>query len=120
MTVLTQHRPAPVASDSPRHGRGFWLIAAVYLVALAFSTVPTPLYPLYQRVDGFSGFTVTVVFAVYAIGVIISLLLAGHVSDWTGRRQVLLVALGLEILAGVVFLTWTALPGLIVARLLTG
>nr|WP_221376281.1 MFS transporter [Actinoplanes polyasparticus] len=120
MTVLTQHRPAPVASDSPRHGRGFWLIAAVYLVALAFSTVPTPLYPLYQRVDGFSGFTVTVVFAVYAVGVIISLLLAGHVSDWTGRRRVLLVALGLEILAGVVFLTWTALPGLIAARLLTG
>ncbi|WP_250036252.1 MFS transporter [Paractinoplanes maris] len=120
MTVLTDHRPAPVERGSSRHGRGFWLIAAVYLVALAFSTVPTPLYPLYQRVDGFSALTVTVVFAVYAIGVITSLLLAGHVSDWTGRRRVLQASLALEILAGVVFLTWPALPGLIAARFLTG
>ncbi|WP_249997665.1 MFS transporter [Actinoplanes sp. M2I2] len=123
MTVLTQHRPAspsPAEEGSSRHGRGFWLIAAVYLVALAFSTVPTPLYPLYQRVDGFSALTVTVVFAVYAIGVITSLLLAGHVSDWLGRRRVLQASLALEILAGVLFLTWTALPGLIAARFLTG
>ncbi|MCO8274837.1 MFS transporter [Actinoplanes sp. TRM 88003] len=118
MTVLT--RPRPKLHGSPRHGRGFWLIAAVYLVALAFSTVPTPLYPLYQRADGFSALTVTVVFAVYAIGVVVSLLLAGPVSDWTGRRRVLQAALGLEILAGVVFLTGTALSGLIVARFLTG
>jgi MFS family permease len=120
MTVLTPLRAPENQIGSPRHGRGFWLIAAVYLVALAFSTVPTPLYPLYQRTDGFSAFTVTVVFAVYAIGVITSLLLAGHVSDWTGRRRVLQASLGLELLAGVLFLTWTALPGLIVARFLTG
>ncbi|MBM2623238.1 MFS transporter [Actinoplanes sp. LDG1-06] len=116
--VLVRPQSAPPASQ--RHGRGFWLIAAVYLVALAFSTAPTPLYPLYQRADGFSAFTVTVVFAVYAVGVIVSLLLAGHISDWTGRRRVLQASLGLEILAGVLFLTWTALPGLIVARFLTG
>ncbi|MBL7256377.1 MFS transporter [Paractinoplanes lichenicola] len=116
MTLLLE-RPAPV---SQRHGRGFWLIAAVYLVALAFSTVPTPLYPLYQRTDGFSAFTVTVVFAMYALGVITSLVLAGHISDWTGRRRILYASLALEILAGVLFLTWTALPGLIVARFLTG
>ncbi|MCY1142016.1 MFS transporter [Actinoplanes sp. Pm04-4] len=120
MTVLTPLRAPEKQIGSPRHGRGFWLIAAVYLVALAFSTVPTPLYPLYQRADGFSAFTVTVVFAVYAIGVITSLLLAGHVSDWTGRHRVLQASLGLELLAGVLFLTWTALPGLIVARFLTG
>ncbi len=125
MTVLTSQRPAPARPGATRpgsaqHGRGFWLIAGVYLVALAFSTVPTPLYPLYQRADGFSAFTVTVVFAVYAIGVVVSLLLAGHVSDWIGRRRVLQAALGLEILAGVLFLAWTALPALIAARFLTG
>ncbi|MGK5684765.1 MFS transporter [Actinoplanes sp. URMC 104] len=120
MTVLTRPRPAQTREGSRPHGRGFWLIAAVYLVALAFSTVPTPLYPLYQRADGFSALTVTVVFAVYAVGVIASLLLAGHVSDWAGRRRVLLSALGLEILADVLFLTGTAVPGLIAARFLTG
>ncbi|MDY7088291.1 MAG: MFS transporter [Actinomycetota bacterium] len=119
MTVLLE-RPRAAMPVSRRHGRGFWLIAAVYLVALAFSTVPAPLYPIYQRVDGFSAFTVTVVFATYAVGVITSLVLAGHVSDWVGRRRILYAALGLEIAAGVLFLTWSALPGLIAARFLTG
>jgi MFS family permease len=86
----------------------------------AFSTVPAPLYPLYQRQDGFSAFTVTIVFAVYAVGVITSLVLAGHVSDWTGRKRTLLPALGVEIVAAVLFLAWPALPGLILARFLTG
>jgi hypothetical protein len=82
--------------------------------------VPAPLYPLYQRRDGFSAFTVTVVFAVYAVGVITSLVLAGHVSDWLGRRGILLPALAVEMVAAVLFLTWPALPGLILARFLTG
>ncbi len=115
-TMTPETRPA----GSTRHGTGFWLIAAVFLVALAFSTVPTPLYPLYQRQDGFSSFTVTVVFAAYAIGVITALLLAGHVSDWTGRKRILLPGLALEAIAGVLFLVWTALPGLVLARFLTG
>ena len=122
MTVLTTARTTPPStpSGSARHGTGFWLIAGVFLVALAFSTVPTPLYPLYQRADGFSALTVTVIFAVYAVGVITSLLLAGHVSDWVGRRRVLLPALVLEAVAAVLFLAWPALPGLLLARFLTG
>ena len=120
MSVLTKPREIATTPAAARHGTGFWLIAGVFLVALAFSTVPTPLYPLYQRADGFSALTVTVIFAVYAVGVIISLLLAGHVSDWLGRRRVLLPALALEAAAAVLFLTWPALPGLILARFLTG
>jgi len=68
-------------SSASRHGAGFWLIALSLLTAMAFSAVPSPLYPLYQHRDHFSTFMVTVVFAVYAVGVVISLLLAGHVSD---------------------------------------
>src|SRR3954471_12597967 len=97
MTVTTKQHSAIQRSGSARHGVGFWLIAVVFLVSLAFSTLPTPLYPLYQRADGFNTFTVTIVFAVYAVGVITSLLLAGHVSDWLGRKKILLPALGLEI-----------------------
>jgi MFS family permease len=120
MTVSTLSRPARAATGSARHGTGFWLIAAVFAVSLAFSTVPTPLYPLYQRADGFSAFTVTVIFAAYAVGVVASLLLAGHVSDWAGRKRVLLPALGLEIVAALIFLAGPELPGLLVARVLTG
>ncbi|AGZ40085.1 MFS transporter [Actinoplanes friuliensis] len=118
MTVTAA--PRHERATSTRHGTGFWLIAAVFAVSMAFSTVPTPLYPIYQREDGFTPFTVTIVFAVYAVGVVTSLLLAGHISDWVGRRRVLLPALALEAVAAVLFLVWPALPGLLIARFVTG
>ena len=120
MTVTATPQAPATRRGSARHGTGFWLIAAVFGISMAFSTVPTPLYPLYQQQDGFSPFTVTVVFAVYAVGVVTSLILAGHISDWVGRKRVLLPALGLEALAAVLFLVWPALPGLLVARFVTG
>jgi MFS family permease len=104
----------------PRSTRGFWLGATVFIVAMAFSTIPTPLYVLYQQRDDLSSFVVTVVFAVYALGVIASLLLAGHVSDWMGRRRILVPALAIEVLAAVLFLVWPALSGLILARFVSG
>lgn len=102
------------------HGAGFWVVAAAFLTAMAFSTVPTPLWALYQRQDGFSTFTVTVVFAAYALGVAVSLFLAGHVSDWLGRRRVLLPAVVLEAVAAAMFLSSASLPVLIAARVVSG
>lgn len=96
------------------------MIASAFVTAMAFSTVPTPLYPLYQARDGFSTFTVTIVFAVYAVGVLASLLLTGHASDWLGRRKVLITALTLELVAAALFLTEPSVPVLLVARLVTG
>ncbi|MFJ6524855.1 MFS transporter [Streptomyces longwoodensis] len=116
------HQPSRTATPTGgrRHGIGFALIAFAFLTAMAFSTVPTPLYPLYMAEDGFSTFMVTVVFATYAVGVIISLVLAGHLSDQFGRKKLLLPAIGLELVAAVLFLTSTSLPVLLVARLVTG
>ncbi|WP_370963032.1 MFS transporter [Amycolatopsis sp. cg9] len=102
------------------HGLGFRVVAVAFATALAFSTVPTPLYALYQQRDGFPAFLVTVVFAAYAVGVMLSLYLAGHVSDWLGRRRVLLAGLLAEALAAALFLLWPDVPGLIVARLVSG
>jgi hypothetical protein len=87
---------------------------------MAFTTVPTPLYVLYQRRDGFSSFVVTLIYAAYAFGVIVSLFLAGHVSDWLGRRRVLVPAVLLEAVAAVLFLAWRSEAGLIVARFVSG
>jgi MFS family permease len=64
--------------------------------------------------------TITIVYAVYAAGVTVSLLLAGHVSDWYGRRLVLIPALMLATVAALVFIFWKSLPGLLLARVLTG
>jgi hypothetical protein len=103
-----------------RHGAGFWIVAATFLLVMAYSTVPTPLYPLYQERDGFPASVITIIFAAYAAGVIVSLYLAGHVSDWLGRRRVLVVAVLVSALSAVLFLLWSEVPGLIVARLVNG
>jgi MFS family permease len=125
MTIAEPSRHRSPGPDFPtvappprsRYRSGFWLAAAAFLTAMAFSTIPTPLYVLYQQRDGFSSFVVTVV---YAVGVIIGLLLAGHVSDWMGRRRILVPALAVEVLAAGLFLLWPAVPGLVVARFVSG
>ncbi|WP_433292063.1 MFS transporter [Pseudonocardia sp. CA-142604] len=107
-------------SPGRRYGFGFWSVAAVFLTVIAFSTAPGPLYTLYRERDAFSALVVTIVYAAYAVGAVVSLVLAGHLSDSHGRRRVIVPALLIEIAAAVVFLFWPALPGLIVARSLTG
>jgi MFS family permease len=113
----------PDTIQSPRSSRssvGFWIVAIVFTTAMAFTTAPTPLWSLYAQRDGLSSLTVTIVFAVYALAVALSLFLVGHLSDWHGRRRVLIPALTLEILAAVVLLVWPSLPGLLLARVLSG
>jgi MFS family permease len=95
-------------------------VAFAFLTVMAFSTVPSPLYGLYQQRDGFSSFTITLIYGAYAIGVVAALLLAGHVSDWHGRRRVLLPAVAVSIVSAIVFLTSRDAPGLIVARIVNG
>ena len=95
-------------------------MAVTFTTVMAFTTVPTPLWSLYSQRDRFSSLTVTIVFAVYALAVALSLFLAGHLSDWLGRRRVLVPALMLEMLAGIVFMAWPSLAGLLLARALSG
>ncbi|MCW2706476.1 MAG: transporter, partial [Frankiales bacterium] len=70
--------------------------------------------------DHFSTFMVTIVYAVYAVGVIGSLFLGGHVSDWVGRKRMLVPALLINVLSAVVFLFFPSLPGLLIARIISG
>ncbi|HVW40752.1 MAG TPA: MFS transporter [Amycolatopsis sp.] len=109
-----------MVSMSRKHGVGFWVVAYAFAVTMAFSAAPAPLYVLYQQKDGFGPFTVTLVFAIYAVGVMVSLVLAGHVSDWVGRRRVLVPAVLVNVLAAVMFLAWTSVPALLVARFVSG
>src|ERR1700749_1806016 len=99
---------------------GFWAVAFAFTALMAFTTVPTPLWSLFAERDRFSSLTIAVAFAVYAVAVAISLVLAGHLSDVYGRRRLLAPALALNVVAGLVFVAWPALPGLLVARVLSG
>jgi MFS family permease len=115
---MTTLLPKP---GSPRHhGVGFWAVALTFLTLAAFTTVPSPLYGLYQARDGFSEFMVTVIYAAYALGVIGALALAGHLSDWYGRKRLLIPAAAFTVASGIVFLAWTSVPGLLLARVLSG
>ncbi len=121
-TNQTLTSPRPVTAAVPRLSRraGFWAIAFAFLAVTAFSTAPSALYGLYERQLDLPLIAITIVYAVYAAGVTTSLLLAGHVSDWYGRRAVLIPALGLAAVAAVIFISWQSLAGLLVARVLTG
>jgi len=98
----------------------FWLLAFVFAATMLGTTLPTPLYVIYQAQWHFSAAMVTVIFAVYAVAVLATLLLAGRSSDQAGRKSVLAVALGASALSTVAFIFAPDAAVLIVGRVLSG
>ena len=60
---------------------------------LMASNMATPLYAVYRTRFGFSAAELTAIFATYSIVLMPSLLVFGQLSDWIGRRRVILVGL---------------------------
>src|SRR5437764_984293 len=98
----------------------FVSVAYAFLVTMIGTTLPTPLYPIYQQRFGFKELMITVIFAVYAVGVICGLILTGRLSDEIGRRPVLLFGLACAGLSSVIFVLAQGLAPILVARLLSG
>ncbi|HET6294397.1 MAG TPA: MFS transporter [Kribbella sp.] len=119
MSTAAVTATAPARIRVP-HLTGFWFVATAFLTLMAFGTVPTPLWPIYQVRDHFGAITVTIAFAVMVVGAAISFRLLGHLSDRLGRRRIIAPALLVGILSAVVLVIWPSLPGLIVGRILTG
>jgi len=86
----------------------------------ATSSAPTPLYPLYRTLFHLSPPMLTLVFGAYAFALLAALLTVGKVSDFTGRRPLMLLALALNALALVVFMLASSAATLITARLVQG
>ncbi len=103
--------PRPVA---------FWLIAYVFAATMLGTTLPTPLYVIYQSQWHFSSGVVTLIYAVYAAGVLAALVFAGRASDQVGRRPVLGTALALSTLSTIVFIAASSVGWLFVGRVLSG
>jgi MFS family permease len=96
-------RPRAIAGALRRtlpNSAAYALAAAVIGLSLVASVTPSPLYHTYSELWHFSPLTLTLIYATYAFGVLVTLLLAGRVSDDVGRRPVLLVALGVSGLQG--------------------
>ena len=98
----------------------FAAIGVIFVVFMAASAAPTPLYVVYQQQWGFSATVLTLVFAVYVFALIASLLLFGALSDFVGRRPVLASAIALEAIALLLFAVAGNVGVLLVARVLQG
>ena len=98
----------------------FWLIAYAFAVTMLGTTLPTPLYVIYQAQWHFSTSLITLIFAVYAVGVLAALLGAGRSSDQVGRRPVLATAIGLSIISAVTFILAPGVGWLFLGRVLSG
>src|SRR5271163_272131 len=95
MSTIAATVPARTASSS---------IAAVYatLTAITFSAVsaaPTPIYRFYRETLGLIPFTITLIFAAYSFTMIAAFLTIARLSDYVGRKPMILLALGLNAVA---------------------
>jgi len=119
-TATAVARPRPKEGYALSAGASFYLLASLTVSFLAGSSLPTPLYPLYQSLWGLTPMTITVVFGVYALGVLAALLFAGRLSDHLGRRPVLISAALMQLVVMAMFATAAGAASLIAARLLQG
>jgi MFS family permease len=90
--------------------------AAIIGAALFASATPSPLYQTYATLWGFSSVLLTLIYATYAVGVLAALLLAGRVSDVTGRRPVLAIALSVLLAATILYMVADSVAWLFAAR----
>lgn len=95
-------------------------LALTLLGFLAASSAPTPLYHLYQEQLQFSPAVLTLIFGVYAFSLLAALLTVGSLSDYLGRKPVIFVALLLNMLAMLLFISADSVAWLISARLIQG
>jgi MFS family permease len=111
-----------VAKPARRLSRpvAFWLIAYAFAVTMLGTTLPTPLYVIFQGQWHFSTSLITLIFASYAVAVLTALLLAGRSSDQVGRRPVLAAAICLSIVSAVTFILATNVGWLFAGRVLSG
>ncbi len=99
----------------------YCVLAGVFVVGMLGTTLPTPLYVLWQEYDRFPAVIITVLFAVFTLGMLTALLFFGRLSDQFGRRPVLLGALGVACASTILFiLAQQVLLLLLAGRVLSG
>jgi MFS family permease len=93
--------------------------AGAMLIAASSSAV-TPLYRLYQESMHLTPFWITIVFASYVASLLTALLTVGGLSDYVGRRPVILAALLINAAAMLLFAEARDVGHLILARAVQG
>jgi MFS family permease len=115
---VTNEKPSRRVALSRR--ASFWATAAFAFLAFASGAAASPLYRVYEDKLRFAPTTLTLLFTVYIVVLLGSLLLFGSVSDYTGRRMVMLAGLALGAAGCGVFLVAHGVGLLFAARALQG
>ena len=100
-------------------------IAAIYatltaITVSAVSAAPTPIYRFYRETLGLTPFAITCVFAVYSFTMVAAFLTVARLSDYVGRKPMIVLALGLNAIALVLFFVAGSAGMLILARAVQG
>jgi MFS family permease len=101
-------------------GFAFWLMGGLLGTLMIAAGAPSPLYPVYQATWHFSSVTLTAIFAVYAVALLAAFLVAGRLSDYLGRRPVIVAALLIEVAAMACFAAADSTGWLYAARVVQG
>jgi MFS family permease len=117
---VTRAASAPARRATLPRAAAFWLVAGVLFLLFFAAAAPSPLYGVYQAQWRFSAITLTAVFAAYALLLLVTLLVFGSVSDYLGRRRVILASLAMAAGACGLFLAAHGAGLLFAARALHG
>jgi Major Facilitator Superfamily len=108
-------RPRGSTRSLPPSAMTLFSFVGSMLIAASSSAV-TPLYRLYQQSMHLTPFWITIVFATYVASLLVALLTVGGLSDYVGRRPVILAALLLNAAAMILFAEARDVGQLILAR----
>ena len=97
-----------------------WVMIVAYLGLMVAASAPSPLYVVYQARWHFSAITLTSVFGVYALALLLTLLTVGGLSDFIGRKPVLLAGFTALAASMVVFAHADGVGWLYLGRVLQG
>ncbi len=106
------------SSPSARRMTAYSFLGAVLISAT--SSAPTPLYHLYQELFHLSPAMITLIFGSYSFALLAALLTVGGLSDYLGRRPLILLALIFNAAALIVFMVAESGTTLLIGRIVQG
>jgi MFS family permease len=98
----------------------FWVATAAYVALMMAAGAPTSLYVTYQERWHFSEVTLTLIFGIYVLVLLATLLTVGGLSDFVGRKPVLLTGLLLLIASMAIFANARGVGWLYAGRVVQG